>query len=247
MIRRTLDQVRDDMPLKNINYEVIEMSDEHRKFYKAIVDGVKEEADKIKLNANNLLALTTRLRQATACPAILTTQDITSSKLERAAELTEELLEQGEKVVIMSVFKESVNALAKMLEQYKPLLGTGDIKDQIVQQNVNKFQTDPNSKLLICTHDKCGTGITLNAASYMIVVDTQWTDAKFSQSTDRIWRVTNDKPAFVTVIVCADTIDERVREIVETKKDLGNYVVDGIENSISAKFQEELMNIIAGL
>ena len=247
MIRRTLDQVRDDMPLKNINYEIVEMSDEHRKFYNAVVNGVKEEADKIKLNASNLLALTTRLRQATACPSILTTQDIVSSKLERAAELAEELLEQGEKVVIMSVFKESVNALAKMLAKYNPLIGTGDLKDQIVQQNVEKFQNDPISKLLICTHDKCGTGITLNASSYLICIDTPWTDAKFSQSTDRIWRVTNTRPAFVIVVACADTIDERVRQIVETKKDLGDYVIDGIENSMSSKLQDELEQIILGL
>ena len=247
MIRRTLDQVRDSMPPKNINIELVEMSDEHRKFYEAVVNGVKEEADKIKLNASNLLALTTRLRQATACPGILTTQDIVSSKLERAAELAEELLAQGEKVVIMSVFKDTVNKLANMLSKYNPLLGTGDLKDQVVQENVYKFQNDPISKLLICTHDKCGTGITLNAASYLICVDTPWTDAKFSQSTDRIWRVTNDRPAFVTVLACVDTIDERVWEIINTKKDISDYVVDGVENSLSSRFQDELMSIIAGL
>jgi len=247
MIRRILDDVRGDMPEKNINYELVEMSDEHRKFYDAIVDGVKEEADKIKLNANNLLALTTRLRQATACPGILTTQDVESCKLERAAELAEELLEQGEKVVIMSTFKEPVYRLAKMLDQYKPLLGTGDLADQAVQENVYKFQNDPDSKLLICTHSKCGTGLTMNAASYMICIDTPWTDAQFSQSTDRIWRVTNTRPAIIIVLACAGTIDERVWEVVTGKKILSAYVVDGIENDLTQTFTDELAQIIAGL
>ena len=246
-IRRTLEEVRTDMPQKNINYEVIEMNDQHRKFYEAIVDGVKEEADLVKLNTSNLLALTTRLRQATACPSILTTQNIVSSKIERAVEIAEDLLEAGEKVVIFSVFKETVYQLAKMLEQYKPLVGTGDVNEQTIKANIESFQNDPTSKLFIGSHAKMGTGFTLNAASYMICVDTPYTDASFSQSTDRIWRITNTRPAFVTVITCADTIDERVREIVETKKDLADFVVDGKENAISDALAQELRNIILNL
>ena len=247
MIRRTLDQVRGDMPPKTITYELVEMSDEHRKFYDAIKEGVKDEADKINLNANNLLALTTRLRQATADPGILTSQDLDSTKLARAAEIAQDLLEQGEKVVIFSTFKQPVYRLAKLLESYSPLLGTGDFSDQDVQDRMMKFQNDPVSRLFIGTHSKCGTGFTLNAASYMICIDTPYTWAAFSQSTDRIWRVTNDKPAFITVVACMDTIDERVREIVDTKKELGDYLVDGKENSISRELTEELRKIIREL
>ena len=171
-IRRTLDQVRDDMPLKNINYELVEMSDQHRKFYDAIVEGVKSEADKIKLNTSNLLALTTRLRQATACPSVITSQPVLSSKVERAVEIAEDLLEQGEKVVILTMFKETVYQLAKMLEQYRPLVGTGDFTEQQIKDRIESFQNDPNSKVFIGSHAKMGTGFTLNAASYMICLDT---------------------------------------------------------------------------
>jgi SNF2 family DNA or RNA helicase len=249
MIRRTLDQVRDNMPLKNINYEVVEMSNEHRKFYDAIVDGVKEEADKIKLNSSNLLALTTRLRQATADPGILTTQNILSSKVERAVEIAQDLLDAGEKVVIFSVFKQPCYQIAKMLDQYKPLLGTGDFSDQDVQNRMVQFQNDPDSKLFIGTHAKMGTGFTLNSASYMICIDQPYTDASFSQSTDRIWRITNTRPAFVTVLTCADTIDERVREIVDTKKSLADYVIDDVQNEVALSDQltDELRKIILDL
>jgi SNF2 family DNA or RNA helicase len=249
MIRRTLDQVRDNMPLKNINYEIVEMSTEHRKFYDAIVDGVKEEADKINLNSSNLLALTTRLRQATADPGILTTQSIMSSKVERAVEIATDLLEQGEKVVIFSVFKQPCYQIAKMLSQYNPLLGTGDYSDQDVQNRMVQFQDDASAKLFIGTHAKMGTGFTLNAASYMICIDQPYTDASFSQSTDRIWRITNTRPAFVTVLTCNDTIDERVREIVETKKDLADFVIDDVQNelSVSDALTDELRKIITSL
>ena len=246
-IRRTLDQVRDDMPLKTVHYEIVEMSDAHRKFYDAVKEGVKEEADRVELKSGNLLALTTRLRQATACPAILTSQDILSSKLERCVEIVEDLVSQGEKVVILSTFKEPVYQLAKLLEKYKPLVATGDVDDQIAFSRMDQFQNEPISKVFIGTHGKCGTGFTLNAASYMICIDTPYTHSSFSQSTDRIWRVTNTRPAFITVLTCGDSIDERVAEIVENKKELADFLVDGKENTISDSLRNELFKIIKEL
>ena len=246
-IRRTLDQVRDDMPLKTVHYEVIEMSDTHRKFYDAVKEGVKEEADRVELKSGNLLALTTRLRQATACPGILTSQDIMSSKIERCIELVEDLVSQDEKVVILSTFKEPVYQLAKLLEKYKPLVATGDVADQIAFDRMDQFQNDPISKVFMGTHGKVGTGFTLNAASYMICLDTPYTHSSFSQSTDRIWRVTNTRPAFITVLTCEDSIDERVAEIVENKKELADFLVDGKENSISVELSNELRKIIKEL
>ena len=247
MLRRTLEQVRDDMPPKTITYEAVEMSDQHRRFYEAIKEGVKEEADKVELKANNLLALTTRLRQATADPGILTSNPVRSTKIDRVVEIAQDLLSQGEKVVVFSTFKRPAAVIADALSEYSPLLGTGDEPDQLVQERMERFQADPNAKLFVGTHSKCGTGFTLNAASYMICVDTPYTWAAFSQSTDRIWRVTNDRPAFVTVVGCQDTIDERVAEIVETKKELGDFLVDGKEGSMSKELADELRKIILEL
>jgi SWI/SNF-related matrix-associated actin-dependent regulator 1 of chromatin subfamily A len=246
-IRRTLDQVRSDMPPKSITYEMVEMSDEHRKFYEAIREGVKEEADKIDLKSGNLLALTTRLRQATACPSILTSQKIMSSKLERAAELVEDLLSQGEKVVVFSAFKEPVYQLAEIFKDHDPLVNTGDQDESLVARNVETFQNDPFSKLFFGTHDKCGTGWTLNAASYMICLDSPWTWSSLSQSADRIWRVTNTRPAIIIVLGCAESIDDRVWEVVETKKDLADYMIDGKENQLSLDLQNEMRRILREL
>ena len=112
---------------------------------------------------------------------------------------------------------------------------------------MQQFQNDPNSKLFIGTHSKVGTGFTLNAAMYCLMLDTPWTDSGFSQSADRIWRVNNTRPAIITVLACTDSIDERVRTIVEEKKDLADYVVDGKETSVSPGLRDELMAIIKSL
>ena len=243
-LRRTFDMVRGDMPAKTIEYELVEMSDEHQKFYDAIKDGVKEEADKIELKSSNLLALTTRLRQATAAPSVLTSNPIESSKVLRAVELAEDLLESGEKVVIFSTFVEPCEVLMTKLAKFHPLLATGAVPDQVVSDNIDKFRNSTDFNLLIGTHGKLGTGYSMPECHYSIIIDTPWTDASLSQSIDRIYRITSDQPIFVKILCCLGTIDERVKEIVETKRDLSDFLVDGKMNSV---FEQTLKNIILGL
>lgn len=241
------DDGENTLPPKILTYELVDMSPEHKKFYDAIKEGVKEEADKIELKSSNLLALTTRLRQATACPSLLTTQNIMSSKIERCVELVEDLISQGEKVVVMSSFKEPVYQLDKLLERYRPLICTGDIADDRIAKNVELFQNKPEYKLLIATHARMGTGFSLNAASYMIVLDEMWTYAQNSQTHDRIHRMNNINPAFITTLICKDTIDERVHEVSEIKRELSDFLVDGVENTIAKSLDDEMLKIIKEL
>jgi SNF2 family DNA or RNA helicase len=147
------------------------MDPDHQKLYDAVKDGVKEEVDKINLNSSNLLALTTRLRQATDCPEILTSQDIVSTKVTRCVELVEDLVANKEKVVVLSNFKSPVYKLAELLKDFKPLVCTGDQPDITVSENIDKFQNDNEHFVLLGTHPKMGTGVTLNRASYMICID----------------------------------------------------------------------------
>lgn len=247
-LRRTLDQVRDDMPEKIVEYEVLELDKAHRDFYEAIKAGVKEEADKIELNSSNLLALTTRLRQAAVCPSILTSQPIKSTKLERCKELVDDLVASGEKVVILSNFVQSVKDLAEMLKDYNPLLCLGEMKDDVVARNNKLFQEDPNYKVILGTHARMGTGLTFNAAQYSIMLDTPYTYSALAQSEDRIYRVNNTRAAYIKILEDKDTIDERIHRIIETKKELSDYLVDGKETAkISDGLAQELRQIIKDL
>jgi SNF2 family DNA or RNA helicase len=224
-LRRTKDILK-DLPEKTIIREYVTLSDEHRKFYQSVKKGVKEECNKVELNTNNLLALVTRLRQATACPKILTTEVIKSSKIDRCVELTKDLLSHNEKVVIFSSFKESVKYIADELAEFNPLLCTGDTKDSIISDNVDKFQSEDKYKVLVATYQKMGTGITLNAASYMIWIDTPFTASQFNQGCDRIYRIGTKKPVFIYNLICEHTIDERVAQIIDKKQALSDYLVD---------------------
>ena len=244
-IRRTLYDVRADIPQLTIDTEYLEMDENQLKFYEAIKEGVKEEADKIELKASNLLALTTRLRQATACPSVLTTQDIESIKVQRAFEYIQEIVSQGEKVVVFSVFKEPLNQLAMKLDGFRFSLNTGDTDDTTVMNNVTRFQEDPNEQVFLGSCSKMGVGYTLNSSMYLIFIDTPYTFALFEQCYQRVHRISNTRPAYIKVLLCKETIDERVQEIVATKKDLGEYLVDGKETgTLSTGLQDELRKII---
>ena len=246
-IRKTFDQVKPDMPEKTIEYEFVEMSDEHRKFYEAIKNGVKEEADKIQLNSGNLLALTTRLRQATSAPSVLTSHQVESSKILRAAELAEDLLESGEKVIIFSTFVEPCEVLAEKLSRFNPLLGTGKQSQDLVDRNVEKFRDSGDFNLLIGTQSKLGTGFNMPECHYSILLDQPWTDATFSQVCDRIYRINSDQHVFIKVLICVDTIDERVKEIVDTKREIADYLIDANENVLAQQLQDDWRNIILSL
>jgi SNF2 family DNA or RNA helicase len=247
-IRRTLFDVRKDMPPLTIDVEYLEMEEDQQKFYEAIKEGVKEEADKIDLLAGNLLALTTRLRQATACPSVLTTQAIESIKVNRAFEYIQEITAQGEKVVVFSMFKEPLHQLASKLSEFRYSLNTGDTSDDLAFSNMRRFQDDPNEQVFLGTFGKCGTGFDLNSSMYMVCIDTPYTYSLFEQGFQRCYRVNNTRPAFIKVLVCSETIDERVQEIVETKRELGAYLVDGVEmHGTDERFTDMLREIIRDL
>jgi SNF2 family DNA or RNA helicase len=89
--------------------------------------------------------------------------------------------------------------------------------------------------VFIGTWQKCGTGITLTAANYMIFIDVPWTDGAFQQASDRIHRIGSNIPVFIYVLITNDTIDEKVWEIVNDKAALSDFVVDDVISTNSLK------------
>lgn len=241
-LRRTKDVL--SLPPKNIIDEYVDMNDTQQKFYTNITNGVKDEVDKVHITTSSLLAMITRLRQATVCPSILTSENIQSSKLDRCVELVEEIVESNEKVVVMSTFKDSINELANMLSKYRPLVCNGDMKDEDISKNIDKFQNDDYNKVILCTWQKMGTGITLTRASYMIHLDTAWTNAVYQQTCDRIYRIGTNRPVFIYNLICKNTIDERVLEILNDKEAIGDYIID---DKITDKGLDSLRKYISNL
>lgn len=223
-IRRTKDLL--DLPEKNIINEYLDMEQTQAKFYTNIVEGVLEQVDKVKIRSANLLALIARLRQATACPNILTTENIPSVKLDRCTELVNELVSNNEQVVVFSTFKETLNCLKEKLKDYNPYLCTGDVADSIISKNIDEFQSGTGSPVMLATWQKMGTGVTLNKASYAIFIDTPFTAGQYEQSCDRVHRIGSKRPVFIYNLICNNTFDTRVHDLIISKAAISDYVVD---------------------
>lgn len=241
-LRRTKDLL--DLPEKNVIHEIVDMNDKQQLFYKNIVEGIVNQVDKVNITTTSLLAMVARLRQATACPSILTTENITSSKIERCKDLIDQIVSNDEKVVIYSTFKETLNILKNELSEYKVLLCTGDIKDNIISDSIEKFQNDNDYKIMLATWSKMGTGITLTAANNAIFIDCAWTQANNEQAEDRIHRIGSKKPVFIYYLWANNTIDMRVKELVEDKSLVANYVID---DEVPVQLLERLKQIIVDL
>ena len=149
---------------------------------------------------------------------------------------------------MFSMFKEPLHQLAAKLGEFRFSLNTGDTPDQIAFDNMTRFQEDPNEQVFLGTFGKCGTGFTLNSSMYLICIDTPYTYSLFEQGFQRVHRISNTRPAFIKVLVCQETIDERVQQIVETKKELGEYLVDGIgDGTTDSRLTDELRAILRDL
>jgi len=238
-LRRTKDLLQ--LPPKTIINEYVDMDAKHQQFYQHIVDGVVDEVDKVKISTASLLAMVTRLRQATALPSILTTENIPPSKVNRCVELVNELVENGEKVVIFSTFKDTCYEISKQLP-FKHVLCTGNEKD--LMPYADQFQNDDECKAFIGTWQKCGTGITLTKGTSMIFIDTPWTDSDYLQAQDRIYRIGTNKSVTIYNLICTGTIDERVLQLVTSKGAISDYIVD---DKISANTLNSLRQYIEDL
>lgn len=223
-IRRQKDLL--DLPEKNIIDEYLDMSPEQTKFYNDILQGVLDDVDKVEINTTTMLSMCTRLRQAASCPSILTSSSIPSVKAERCLEHVEEIINSGNKVVIFSQFKKTLDDVAPSVEKYGSLICTGDIPDNIIDENIEKFQHDDNYKVMLCTIQKMGTGVTLNAASYAIFLETSFVYGLQEQHEDRIHRIGSKNPVFIYRLWCNNTFDQRIKQLLDQKQVLSDYVID---------------------
>lgn len=217
-----------DLPPKNFIDEYIDLTSAQRKLYNDVKAGILAELDKInqpKIGFIQEMALCTRLRQITAFPGMLSTEITESAKIDRVKDLVEQITNQNDKVVIFSTFKQTVYKLADELKQYGVVIATGDQDDQEIVLAKRNF-SEPNTNVFIGTWQKCGTGHNLTQASYMIFIDTPWTQADINQVSDRIYRIGQTKPCFIYTLIAKDTYDERVRKITDYKGKLSNYLID---------------------
>lgn len=213
-----------DLPDKIHTTEYVEMSKAQTTIYNEVKAEIKEQIDKIKIS-NNPLAQLIRLRQATGFTGILSSQIKESAKLDRLEEIVEELVENGEKCIIFSNWTDMTTPTYERLKRFNPAIITGETKDRVAEQD--KFMNDNRCKCIIGTIGAMGTGLTLTAASTVIFLDSPWNRANKEQAEDRAHRIGTKSNLNIITIVCKDTIDERIEELIYKKGAMADALVDG--------------------
>lgn len=240
MLRRLKDEVL-DLPEKTYINEYVELTPKQAQIYKEVTAEIRANIDNIKM-ANNPLAELIRMRQATGYTGILSSKVKESAKLDRMEELVEEAVENGKKIVIFSNWTQMTTPIKDRLAKYNPAVITGEINSDVRQAMVDKFQNNPNCKVIVGTIGAMGTGLTLTAGTVEIFVDEPWTMAAKSQAVDRCHRIGAKSNVTIYTLMAQGTIDERINQIVEKKGAISDAIVDG--KIVGNK--TELLNFLLG-
>ena len=239
MLRRLKSDVF-DLPEKLYIDEYVEMSGKQEQIYKEITMDIKMNIDNIKM-ANNPLAELIRMRQATGYTGILSSTIQESAKLDRMAELVEESRENNKQVVIFSNWTQMTDVIVERLNGYKVGVITGQTKDADRQQVVNDFQNG-ELDIVVGTIGAMGTGITLTAGTVEIFMDEPWNKANKEQAEDRCHRIGTTQNVTIYTLMCKDTIDERIHELVEKKGAMADALVDGKVNMDKGELLDFLLS-----
>jgi len=225
MLRRVKSEVL-DLPPKVHTVEYVDMAKGQATVYDEVKAVIKSSIDKLKISSNPLAQMI-RLRQATGCPSILSSKVSESAKLDRMEELVEEMVEQNQKCLVYSQWEQITSVVKERLKKYNPAYITGDVESASRMGEVSKFQNDSTCKVIIGTIGAMGTGLTLTAASNVIFLDDPWNRALKDQAEDRAHRIGTKGTVRVITIVCKDTIDERILDLVYKKGEMADRIIDG--------------------
>lgn len=222
MLRRRKEEVL-DLPPKIYTDELLDLDSSQDKLYRDVTNQIIEDIDRIMLLPNPLTELI-RLRQVTSNPNILSSKNITNVKYDRILDILESATD---KVIIFSNWTKVINPLYIKLSSlgYNPALVTGESKDPILE--MNKFQSDNTCKVILGTTPALGTGYTLTAANTVIFIDEPWSKAIKDQAEDRCHRIGTKGTVNIITLICKDTIDERIHQIIKDKGELSDRIVDG--------------------
>ena len=225
MLRRLKSEVL-DLPEKTYIDEIVEMETKQSKLYDEIEAGIKNELAMGTLDLTNPLSTLIRLRQCTGYTGIVSDCIFESAKLDRMEDLIEEAVSNNQKVIVFSNWTQMTDIVEQRLNKYNPAVITGETNDSYRQSMVTKFQEDNNCKVIIGTIGAMGTGLTLTAGSVVIFLDEPWNRALFDQAVDRAHRIGAKSNVTIYSLMCKDTVDERIHDIIYKQGVMSDAIID---------------------
>lgn len=232
MLRRCKNDVL-DLPEKQHIVIRLEMLPEQRKLYKQAVEEMKIDSPSglNPMEIENALTKFLRLKQICGTTATIPGHDDHSSKLDRAVEMIEEIISNGEPVVVFTQFRGVLAALQTRLDAISIPTRTlhGDVPIPDRQPVVRAWTADADRgapQALLCMIQVAGVGLTMTAASKCIFLDKLFVPKLNEQAEDRLHRIGAKSTVQIFDLQMRGTIEQRIEKILKTKNSIFGAVVD---------------------
>ena len=171
-----------------------------------------------------------------------------SGKFARLRELAEVINAKQEKVLVFTQFRETTEPLAAFLGSIFGRVGLilhGGTPVGKRRELVKRFQEDELIPFFVLSLKAGGAGLNLTAASHVIHFDRWWNPAVENQATDRAFRIGQQRNVLVHKFVCRGTIEDRIDQLIESKKQLVEEVLGGsAELKLTEMSDRELLDLV---
>ncbi|SDN75103.1 DEAD/DEAH box helicase [Alkalicoccus daliensis] len=252
VLRRQKKEVLTELPDKLETVEYTDMTQEQKALYLGQLQLLRNEAsDAIKRNSwqenrMQILAGLTRLRQICCHPGMFV-QDYEggSDKLERLMEYTDEARKNGHRIVVFSQFTKMLSIMKERFDKsgadYFYLDGSTPARDRL--DMADRFN-EGEKEMFLVSLKAGGTGLNLTGGDTVILFDSWWNPAVEDQAADRVYRFGQKRVVQVTKMITTGTIEEKIHELQEKKRNLLDRVVQSGETMLSSLGKEEIEELL---
>ena len=221
-----------------------EMPAAQRKVYDAFKKQAKDAMNANGGKAFDMLPYLTKLRQVCVDPGLLLENyHGEAAKLDLLMELVNDYLKEGHRILIFSQFVKALEAIEKRLEiPYFKI--TGDTDSKIRLKICEDFNNGSEENIVLISLKAGGTGLNLTGADTVIHLDPWWNVSAENQASDRSHRIGQTRNVEVIKLICEDSIEQRVIELQNKKKDLIDRMISNDDSSVISASLEDIRFIL---
>ncbi|MCB1192865.1 MAG: DEAD/DEAH box helicase [Leptospiraceae bacterium] len=243
-----------DLPDKIIMEEYCSLTKEQAVLYEQVVKDifVQIESSEGIERKGLIFKLITYLKQICNHPVQFSKKGEVSSehsgKAGTTMDLIEKILDNEQKTLIFTQYKEMGELLCQMLTnkfRMEVPFYHGSLTRKAREKMIHEFEQKDMYKILIISLKAGGTGLNLVSASNVIHYDLWWNPAVENQATDRAYRIGQQKNVQVHRLITMGTFEEKIDEIIKTKKELADLTVSEGETWITEMSNKELKSIFS--
>ncbi|MDE2020413.1 MAG: DEAD/DEAH box helicase [Patescibacteria group bacterium] len=245
LLRRKKDEVL-DLPRKMVSVMECDMDREYQRQYDTAWDSYLDflQANPFpERNMDNIL-------MARHLVEIQKLKQVCSlAKVKRMARDIENAIEQDEKVIVFSQYRNTISEFQEELMEkgIRCVTLTGDDDSESRQRAVDRFQDDPATKVFVANIKAGGVGLNLTEASIVMFADMDWSPEIHNQAIDRAHRIGQTRMVNAYFYVCPGTIEDDIMEILNSKKGVLDKVMEGKQETIRTdSVQAEFLRRMAG-